>query len=141
MWAFRRSTPSYHSFMWNNFFSHIDIVKENVHILNGNAPDLKAECEAYEAAIVAAGGIDLFMGGIGEDSHIAFNEPFSSLSSRTREDPHRGYDPCQFALLQQRYQPRAEDGSDGGRGYDLLLEGGDDPRHGPQEGARRADGC
>lgn len=76
---------SYHSFMWNNFFSHIDIVKEQVHILNGNAPDLKAECEAYEAAIVEAGGIDLFMGGIGEDGHIAFNEPFSSLSSRTRE--------------------------------------------------------
>lgn len=76
---------SYHSFMWNNFFSHIDIVPENVHILNGNAPDLKAECEGYEAAIVEAGGIDLFMGGIGEDGHIAFNEPFSSLASRTRE--------------------------------------------------------
>ena len=75
---------SYHSFMWNNFFSHIDIKKENVHILNGNAPDLKAECEAYEKAILAAGGIDLFMGGIGPDGHIAFNEPFSSLTSRTR---------------------------------------------------------
>ncbi|MDO4757890.1 MAG: glucosamine-6-phosphate deaminase [Rikenellaceae bacterium] len=75
---------SYYSFMWNNFFSHIDIVRENVHILNGNAPDLEAECAAYEAAIVAAGGIDLFMGGIGEDGHIAFNEPFSSMSSRTR---------------------------------------------------------
>lgn len=75
---------SYHSFMWTNFFSHIDINPENVHILNGNAPDLKAECEAYEAAIVAAGGIDLFMGGVGEDGHIAFNEPFSSLQSRTR---------------------------------------------------------
>ena len=75
---------SYHSFMWNNFFSHIDINAENVHILNGNAEDLVAECEAYEAAIVAAGGIDLFMGGVGEDGHIAFNEPFSSLESRTR---------------------------------------------------------
>ena len=75
---------SYHSFMWNNFFSHIDIDPKNVHILNGNAPDLMAECEAYEAAIVAAGGIDLFMGGVGEDGHIAFNEPFSSLQSRTR---------------------------------------------------------
>ena len=75
---------SYHSFMWNNFFSHIDIKAENVHILNGNAEDLLAECEAYEAAIVAAGGIDLFMGGVGEDGHIAFNEPFSSLQSRTR---------------------------------------------------------
>ena len=75
---------SYHSFMWNNFFSHIDIQPANVHILNGNAADLQAECAAYEAAIEAAGGIDLFMGGIGPDGHIAFNEPFSSLSSRTR---------------------------------------------------------
>lgn len=75
---------SYHSFMWTNFFSHIDIKKENVHILNGNAPDLAAECAQYEAAIVAAGGIDLFMGGIGPDGHIAFNEPGSSLTSRTR---------------------------------------------------------
>ncbi len=75
---------SYHSFMWNNFFSHINIKKENVHILNGNAEDLNAECAAYEAAIEAAGGVDLFMGGIGPDGHIAFNEPFSSLSSRTR---------------------------------------------------------
>ena len=75
---------SYHSFMWNNFFSHINIKKENVHILNGNAEDLEAECAAYEAAIEAAGGIDLFMGGIGPDGHLAFNEPFSSLTSRTR---------------------------------------------------------
>lgn len=75
---------SYHSFMWNNFFSHIDIKKENVHILNGNATDLEAECAQYEQAIINAGGIDLFMGGIGPDGHIAFNEPFSSLSSRTR---------------------------------------------------------
>jgi len=75
---------SYHSFMWNNFFSHIDIKKENVHILNGNAADLAAECAQYEAAIEAAGGIDLFMGGIGPDGHIAFNEPGSSLTSRTR---------------------------------------------------------
>jgi len=75
---------SYHTFMWTNFFSHIDIKAENVHILNGNAPDLEAECAAYEAAIQAAGGIDLFLGGIGPDGHIAFNEPGSSLSSRTR---------------------------------------------------------
>lgn len=75
---------SYHSFMWKNFFSHIDIKKENVHILNGNATDLEAECAAYEEAILAAGGIDLFLGGIGPDGHIAFNEPGSSLTSRTR---------------------------------------------------------
>ena len=75
---------SYHSFMWNNFFNHIDIDPENVHILNGNAPDLLAECAKYERQIEAAGGIDLFLGGIGPDGHIAFNEPGSSLSSKTR---------------------------------------------------------
>ena len=75
---------SYHSFMWNNFFSHVDIKPENVNILNGNAEDLAKECADYEARIVEAGGIDLFMGGVGEDGHLAFNEPFSSLNSRTR---------------------------------------------------------
>ena len=75
---------SYHSFMWNNFFKHIDIKPENVNILDGNAEDLAKECADYEARIVEAGGIDLFMGGVGEDGHIAFNEPFSSLNSRTR---------------------------------------------------------
>ena len=75
---------SYHSFMWTNFFSHIDIKKENVHILNGNAPDLVKECDDYEKAIEAAGGIDLFMGGVGPDGHLAFNEPGSSLGSKTR---------------------------------------------------------
>ena len=75
---------SYHSFMWNNFFHHIDIRKENVHILNGNVEDLESECTAYEKMISDVGGIDLFLGGIGPDGHIAFNEPGSSLGSRTR---------------------------------------------------------
>jgi len=75
---------SYYSFMWNNFFGHIDIPKANVNILNGNAPDLDAECEAYEAKIRQLGGVKLFVGGIGPDGHIAFNEPGSSLASRTR---------------------------------------------------------
>ncbi len=75
---------SYHSFMWNNFFKHIDIRKENVNILNGNAKDLEKECTDYEARIKKIGGIHLFLGGIGPDGHIAFNEPGSSLSSRTR---------------------------------------------------------
>jgi len=75
---------SYHSFMWNNFFSHIDIQPENANILNGNAPDLEAECAGYEERIKKTGGIDLFLGGIGADGHLAFNEPGSSLSSRTR---------------------------------------------------------
>ena len=75
---------SYHSFMAKNFFDHVNVPKENINILNGNAEDLAAECAAYEAKIEAAGGIDLFMGGVGEDGHLAFNEPFSSLVSRTR---------------------------------------------------------
>ena len=76
---------SYHSFMAANLFNHIDCPKENIHILNGNAEDLDAECEHYEQMIREAGGIDLFIGGIGPDGHIAFNEPFSSLTSRTRQ--------------------------------------------------------
>lgn len=75
---------SYHSFMDKYFFNHVDVPRENINILDGNAPDLKAECEAYEKRIVAAGGIDLFLGGVGEDGHLAFNEPYSSLQSRTR---------------------------------------------------------
>lgn len=75
---------SYHSFMARNLFDHVDCPREQVHILNGNATDLEAECVRYEELIREAGGIDLFIGGIGPDGHIAFNEPFSSLASRTR---------------------------------------------------------
>ena len=75
---------SYHSFMAENLFNHIDCPKENIHILNGNAENLEAECQHYEDMIREAGGIDLFLGGIGPDGHIAFNEPGSSLRSRTR---------------------------------------------------------
>ena len=76
---------SYHSFMARNLFDHIDCPKENIHILNGNASDLAAECEHYEQMIAEAGGIDLFIGGVGVDGHVAFNEPGSSLTSRTRQ--------------------------------------------------------
>jgi glucosamine-6-phosphate deaminase len=75
---------SYHSFMNKYLFSHIDIQKDNINILNGNAPDLETECASYEEKIKKAGGVKLFLGGIGPDGHIAFNEPGSSLSSRTR---------------------------------------------------------
>ncbi len=75
---------SYHSFMYREFFDHIDIPKENINILNGNASDLEEECRNYEEKIKNYGGIDLFLGGIGLDGHIAFNEPGSSLVSRTR---------------------------------------------------------
>lgn len=75
---------SFHSFMYRNFFNHVNVKPENINILNGNAEDLTAECENYEEKIKSYGGINLFMGGIGPDGHIAFNEPGSSLSSRTR---------------------------------------------------------
>ncbi|MHB0896129.1 MAG: glucosamine-6-phosphate deaminase [Spirochaetales bacterium] len=75
---------SYHRFMWDNFFSRIDIPAGNVNILDGTARDLEGECAGYEERIRRIGGIDLFVGGVGADGHIAFNEPGSSLSSRTR---------------------------------------------------------
>ncbi|KXL48772.1 hypothetical protein M433DRAFT_159118 [Acidomyces richmondensis BFW] len=80
----REHPESYHSFMYKHFFSHVDIAPENINILNGNAEDLEEECIAYEEKIKRAGGIELFLGGIGPDGHIAFNEPGSSLRSRTR---------------------------------------------------------
>ena len=75
---------SYRRFMKDNFWSGIDMPPENAHILDGMAKDPEAECRAYEDAIKASGGVELFMGGIGSDGHIAFNEPGSSLHSRTR---------------------------------------------------------
>lgn len=80
----RDHPESYHSFMYQHFFSHVDVDPANINLLNGNAPDLEAECVAYEEKIKKVGGIELFLGGIGPDGHIAFNEPGSSLKSRTR---------------------------------------------------------
>lgn len=80
----RDHRESYYTFMWSNFFNHIDILPENVNILNGNAEDPVEECRRYEEKIKSYGGIDLFLGGVGPDGHIAFNEPGSSLTSRTR---------------------------------------------------------
>lgn len=80
----RDHPESYHSFMWHNLFKHVDILPENANILDGNAPNLELECQKFESRIEQVGGIELFLGGIGPDGHIAFNEPGSSLSSRTR---------------------------------------------------------
>jgi len=80
----REHPESYHTFMYKHFFSHVDIDPSNINILDGNAPDLEEECIAFEEKIKRAGGIELFLGGIGPDGHIAFNEPGSSLRSRTR---------------------------------------------------------
>ena len=75
---------SYHAFMRQNLFDHIDLPQGSAHLLDGQAADLDGECRRYEEAIRAAGGIELFLGGMGLDGHIAFNEPGSSLASRTR---------------------------------------------------------
>ena len=75
---------SFHYYMTENLFSHIDIDPKNIHIPDGMAADIEKECKLYEEAIAGEGGIDLFLGGMGSDGHIAFNEPGSSLSSRTR---------------------------------------------------------
>ena len=80
----RDHKESYHSFMWNNFFSHIDIPAENVNILDGNAADPEAECRRFEEKMASYGGVDLFMGGVGPDGHIAFNEQIGRASCRER---------------------------------------------------------
>ncbi|WP_413283988.1 glucosamine-6-phosphate deaminase [Vibrio sp. MA40-2] len=75
---------SYRTFMYENFFNHVDIQEKNINLLNGNTSDHEEECRQYEEKIRSFGQIHLFMGGVGNDGHIAFNEPASSLSSRTR---------------------------------------------------------
>jgi glucosamine-6-phosphate deaminase len=80
----REHPQTYHSFMWENLFQHINISKDRVHIPDGNAADIPASCADYEARIREVGGIDLQVLGIGTDGHLGFNEPTSSLASRTR---------------------------------------------------------
>lgn len=80
----RTHPQSYHHFMWENLFQHVNIARRNVHIPDGNTRDIPRFCARYEAQIRAAGGIDLQLLGIGTDGHIGFNEPSSSLASRTR---------------------------------------------------------
>jgi len=75
---------SYYSFMFTNFFNHIDIDRNNIYILNGNSTDLTKECADYEEKIKSFNGIELFLGGMGADGHLAFNVPGSALNSRTR---------------------------------------------------------
>lgn len=77
-------TASYHHFMQENLFKHVNIPAQNSHIPNGLSKDIPETCDAYELSIRQAGGIDLQILGIGSDGHIGFNEPSSSLASRTR---------------------------------------------------------
>lgn len=76
-------SESYHTFMFREFFSHVDIPPSQVHILNGNAVDLISECNTYEEKIKSYGGIELFLGGIGEDGHIAFNVSLPGIFVRS----------------------------------------------------------
>ncbi len=75
---------SYHYFMHENFFKHVNIPAQNIHVPSGTTSNFRAFCEWYEQRIEECGGIDIQILGIGTDGHIAFNEPTSSLSSRTR---------------------------------------------------------
>jgi glucosamine-6-phosphate deaminase len=75
---------SYHHYMWKNLFGSINIPKDRVNIPDGQASDIPAGCRAYEEQIHAAGGIDIQILGLGTDGHVGFNEPTSSLASRTR---------------------------------------------------------
>ncbi|BAU40596.1 glucosamine-6-phosphate deaminase [Leptolyngbya sp. O-77] len=91
---------SYCVYMRQNLLNHIDIPAQNVHILDGNAPDLAAECAAYEDKIKSFGGVNLFIGGVGEDGHIAFNEPGTSLAlSNAPASPERSHAPGQRPLF------------------------------------------
>ncbi len=76
---------SYHSYMRENLFKHVDMDPGKINIPNGNAPDLAAECADYDRRMAACGGVDLFLGGVGENGHVAFNEPYSSPASGTNE--------------------------------------------------------
>lgn len=104
---------SYHSFMWNNFFSHIDIERGNVNILDGNASDFELECRQYEEKIAGYGGIDLFLGGIGARRPYRFQR--AGLEPRLAhpyENPDHRHHHCQLALFQQRHLARAAQGPD-----------------------------
>jgi len=76
---------SYYYFMFEQLFSHVNIPKQNVHVPSGIAEDIEAHCAQYEQQIKEAGGVDIQILGLGSDGHVAFNEPGSSLASRTRK--------------------------------------------------------
>jgi len=96
---------SYRTFMNDNLFNHINVPMERTHVPSGTDEDWRESCADYERQIEEAGGIDLQVLGIGSDGHIAFNEPGSSLGSRTR----RVYLTKQTIKDNSRFFERAED--------------------------------
>jgi glucosamine-6-phosphate deaminase len=88
-----RAIGSYHRFMYENLFDHVNIRPEHIGFLDGRAANVELECERYERAIADAGGIDLMILGIGANGHIGFNEPCDVLPARTHrvtlEEPSR----------------------------------------------------
>ena len=80
----KKAPQSCHSYMNEYLLKHVDTKNANIYILDGKTKNYEKECANFELAIRQKGGIDLFVGGVGADGHIAFNEPFSSLNSHTR---------------------------------------------------------
>lgn len=80
----KKDPQSCHNYMHEYLLKHVDSKASNIYILDGKTKSYEKECANFELAIRQKGGIDLFVGGVGADGHIAFNEPFSSLSSHTR---------------------------------------------------------
>lgn len=78
-----KDSQSYCAFIHKNFTNHIDILCNNVNVLKGNIDDIYQECKEYDEKIKSFGGIHLFLGGVGSNGHLAFNEPGSSFNSRT----------------------------------------------------------
>jgi glucosamine-6-phosphate deaminase len=80
----REHPQSYYTYMKQRLYDKVDLLPEHCHIPDGTAPDMEAECRRYEAAIRAAGGLDVVLLGIGHNGHIGFNEPGTPWDSRTR---------------------------------------------------------
>ncbi|XP_029972409.1 glucosamine-6-phosphate isomerase 2 isoform X2 [Salarias fasciatus] len=140
----RAHPESYHSYMWNNFFKHIDIDPANAHILDGNAENLEAECEAYEQKIADAGGIQLFVGGQRSDGpHASGGWRALTLLSCRRYRARRTHS-LQRARLQSGLQDQGENTGQGHhRGQRSLLwqrpvQGA---HHGSDGGSRNCHGC
>lgn len=79
------NTHSYHYFMDDNLFNHINVKRENIHVPNGNPKNIEEECKSYDTAIEAKGGVDLQILGIGNNAHIGFNEPDSKFAATTQK--------------------------------------------------------